>query len=712
MGYGLIGFNTPAQVAESYGYNKQRIAAAVQAGVIDPTVGLMAGMLIDKARSAAAEEQAPQTTVAQDIMAPVAPAMPPMPGAIPQQGVSPVASAAPPQAVAAPMSAPAAPTAQPVMRAAAGGLAELSVPDYMFDENAYRGGGIVAFSGGGGPTSSTATVSRGLYDGAYDDIRYLMQKHNVPEHIAIGIIANVHRESSGNPREVGDSGQAYGLFQYHPDRQAKFEPMFGKPIQDSTRTEQLDFMMDEIQNDPYERGYKKTWDMLLETETPAEAAGIFALGYERPDNKEVEATLRSNLARAYQPPVISGDQGSTLPERRGADMSPTPGVTGGPPMVISGDQGSTLPERPGTDMSPTPGVTGGPPISISRLRDQLAPSLTLEQLIPFGQGEASPIDAGHDFRARAQGLVNAPTYFDAYEGERTPEALMDVAAQWKPYASGDPLYDLTGEELSFARQQERRFTEAAQAEALRNLPRQSFSDIFMPDYFRRPSDLAAKQEREEQVRAIEETYSLPSTAPAAPYNMGPTNSEGLPGFPMSLPKEESRATEVPPPASKKGLSNFEQALLLGEVGRKIGEEGFTGLSAGAASAAEAIASSREAEATQAYREEALEAQTPTVLRIADRLKGTAGYEGLSEGDLVAVAAGIANPGTRENAILREYNNLLTRQADFLNKDPELQGLTNSQLLDMARRTVGSVYGSGFETGGGAIPFDRSGNRIQ
>jgi len=149
MGYGLTGFNTPAQVAESYGYNKQRIAAAVQAGVIDPTVGLMAGMLIDKARSAAAEEQAPQTTVAQDIMAPVAPAMPPMPGAIPQQGVSPVASAAPPQAVAAPMSAPAAPTAQPVMRAAAGGLAELSVPDYMFDENAYRGGGVVAFQVGG-----------------------------------------------------------------------------------------------------------------------------------------------------------------------------------------------------------------------------------------------------------------------------------------------------------------------------------------------------------------------------------------------------------------------------------------------------------------------------------------------------------------------------------------------------------------------------------
>lgn len=64
---------SPEKIAAEYGGNKQKIAQAVQMGVLNPTVAVMAGMFIDRMRNAATQEQAPQTTVAQDIMAPTAP---------------------------------------------------------------------------------------------------------------------------------------------------------------------------------------------------------------------------------------------------------------------------------------------------------------------------------------------------------------------------------------------------------------------------------------------------------------------------------------------------------------------------------------------------------------------------------------------------------------------------------------------------------------
>lgn len=94
---------SPSKVAEKYGGDKRKIAQAARMGVIDPTVAVMAGMFIDRMRGAAAKEQAPQTTVAQDVMA------------------------------------------EP-----SSGVAALPVPDEMFGgEQGFAGGGIVAFEDGG-----------------------------------------------------------------------------------------------------------------------------------------------------------------------------------------------------------------------------------------------------------------------------------------------------------------------------------------------------------------------------------------------------------------------------------------------------------------------------------------------------------------------------------------------------------------------------------
>lgn len=148
---------SPEEIAKDYGGNKQKIAQAMQMGIIDPTAGVLAGMFIDRMRSAQIQEAAPQASVAQQVMggppvqAPLAqagglgataPAMPPM---APQGGIG-----APP--TAAPQAVPGMAEGgfvAPYMKA--GGLGEVPLPDGLFDENrdgGYAGGGIIAFADG------------------------------------------------------------------------------------------------------------------------------------------------------------------------------------------------------------------------------------------------------------------------------------------------------------------------------------------------------------------------------------------------------------------------------------------------------------------------------------------------------------------------------------------------------------------------------------
>ena len=142
---------SPEDIAKDYGGNKQKIAQAMQMGVVDPTAGVLAGMFIDRMRSAQMQEMAAQPSVAQQVMggAPQAPGAPP-PGAPPMGGMPP----APPMG-APPMGAPPMgdmPPGAPPMGMAGGGLAALPISDYMFNEpdnGGYANGGIVSFADAG-----------------------------------------------------------------------------------------------------------------------------------------------------------------------------------------------------------------------------------------------------------------------------------------------------------------------------------------------------------------------------------------------------------------------------------------------------------------------------------------------------------------------------------------------------------------------------------
>lgn len=143
---------------------------------------------------------------------------------------------------------------------------------------------------------------------------------------AAGLVANIKRESAMNPAAVGDNGKAYGIAQWHPDRQAEFQKLFGKPIQGSTLEEQLAFMQYELT-----QGNERKAGNLLKGATRAdEAAAIVSKHYERPADREGEAAKRGQMALAMLGGVPGASQaavGAGAVQVAQANAAAAPGAT-------------------------------------------------------------------------------------------------------------------------------------------------------------------------------------------------------------------------------------------------------------------------------------------------------------------------------------------------------------------------------------------------
>lgn len=109
-----------------------------------------------------------------------------------------------------------------------------------------------------------------------------------------GVAVNVFRESSFDHKIVGDRGHAYGLCQWHGDRQALFLKHFGKPIRQATPEEQIDFVHWELTNTEKRAGAR-----LRLTKNAAEAAAVISRFYERPRDADGEAKRRGDLAQKW-----------------------------------------------------------------------------------------------------------------------------------------------------------------------------------------------------------------------------------------------------------------------------------------------------------------------------------------------------------------------------------------------------------------------------
>ncbi|SDV49077.1 phage tail tip lysozyme [Chitinasiproducens palmae] len=108
---------------------------------------------------------------------------------------------------------------------------------------------------------------------------------------AAGIVANLFQESKLRADAVGDNGAAYGVAQWHPDRQAEFKRVTGKDLTSASIEEQLWYVNYELMY-----GAERRAGMLLRATTNARQAGeIVSRYYERPGSNDVEKSQEARL---------------------------------------------------------------------------------------------------------------------------------------------------------------------------------------------------------------------------------------------------------------------------------------------------------------------------------------------------------------------------------------------------------------------------------
>jgi hypothetical protein len=100
-------------------------------------------------------------------------------------------------------------------------------------------------------TSATTGELLGVRDSgsAKSALKFFQDKGWTKEQAA-GIVGNLMAESSPNliTNSLGDGGKAYGLAQWHADRQTNFSEIYKKPIQQAGFEEQLEFVNWELNN--------------------------------------------------------------------------------------------------------------------------------------------------------------------------------------------------------------------------------------------------------------------------------------------------------------------------------------------------------------------------------------------------------------------------------------------------------------------------------
>lgn len=95
---------------------------------------------------------------------------------------------------------------------------------------------------------------------------------------AAGLVANLAQEDGDfDPGKVGDSGTAYGIAQWHKDRQDDFKRIMGRDIHGSSREDQLKFMQWELDHQSYLGG-----DEIRHARTASQAAALASVNYFRP----------------------------------------------------------------------------------------------------------------------------------------------------------------------------------------------------------------------------------------------------------------------------------------------------------------------------------------------------------------------------------------------------------------------------------------------
>ena len=163
----------------------------------------------------------------------------------------------------------------------------------------------------GGPVDPATVAKASKSERGKKAIDYFKEQGWSQEQAA-GIVANLMVESGANLQEtaVGDRGKAYGIAQWHPDRQAIFKREYGKDIKESSFEEQLKFVQYELQNNEYLAGHR-----LKQTTSGGEAAYSFDKEYERSSgqHRNLRIAIAEGILEAIKEAKVSEQVAQTSP---------------------------------------------------------------------------------------------------------------------------------------------------------------------------------------------------------------------------------------------------------------------------------------------------------------------------------------------------------------------------------------------------------------
>ena len=144
---------------------------------------------------------------------------------------------------------------------------------------------------------------------------------------AAGIVGNLMAESSPNliTNSLGDGGKAYGLAQWHPDRQAEFSKQYKKPIQQAGFEEQLEFVNWELNNTESKAG-----KALQTAKDASTAAYVIDAMYERSSgaHRQKRIDYANQLMDEKYVETIGSNAQRAAATKRQAVGTPGPGGTG------------------------------------------------------------------------------------------------------------------------------------------------------------------------------------------------------------------------------------------------------------------------------------------------------------------------------------------------------------------------------------------------
>lgn len=142
------------------------------------------------------------------------------------------------------------------------------------------------------PESNQLVTTYSLNNRASDKEKYAMNffiNKGLPSHAAAGIVGNLIHESNLNTSIKGDGGRAFGIAQWHPDRQKGLKTLAqsrGTAITDFDT--QLEYVWQELNNSYYRRAL----DGIINSTNVEQATTAFMKHFEKPGKPYLERRIK------------------------------------------------------------------------------------------------------------------------------------------------------------------------------------------------------------------------------------------------------------------------------------------------------------------------------------------------------------------------------------------------------------------------------------